>query len=414
MHHLSVGAHLHAHGEHGCGVHGVVRVKLAWGGRCAAGHAAVGRGRGHDAGGHLGGGTSHLLVRTGRGASPAVGRRHGRGKGLRLARRGHGAVGPVGHVVLLLPGHQQALLVLLLEQHQLHLVVLQGVVAVVGVCGTLTGHGTHLRVEEFGGVGILRHLGRSVGHQPLVHVRIHGGLHLLAHGVGIYLLHRFGLGVGHLRLSALREPCGQSVKTNLLSGHALRLTASHWAHGTIEIVVQSLALGGWGVVTSARRGGPLFHGRALSLHGCLLHLRHLLHAELLLHLHLLLVIAVGPPCQRVQRPGQKLVRNSPLTDGLHAHSLGHLGRHLHAGRYHARAHGHVGLHLGIDAHQPLSLTSHAGLMLRVSGAGAGEGGGDSGEQQRRTCTLLRYLAVCVLLPRPCWALKHSQNWCHQS
>jgi len=37
----------------------------------------------------------------------------------------------MGHAILLLPSHEQPLFILLLEQHELHLIILQGVVAAI-------------------------------------------------------------------------------------------------------------------------------------------------------------------------------------------------------------------------------------------------------------------------------------------
>ena len=112
----------------------------------------------------------------------------------------------------------------------------------------------------------------------------------------------------------------------------------------------------------------MLHGRAFS------QLCHLLHAHLLLHLYHLLLCTVSS-CQHLYREQSAQVRCSRLAAWLEAKLLCHFGGHWYAGTNHAGAHGHICLHLGIDAHQPLSLAGHSGLMLRVSGIGGGQGQG---------------------------------------
>jgi hypothetical protein len=118
----------------------------------------------------------------------------------------------------------------------------------------------------------------------------------------------------------------------------------------------------------------LLHGRAFPQHVVLRQLCHLLHAHLLLHLDDLL-LCTGLACQHLYREQPAWVRCLRLAAWLKTKLLGHFGRHWYAGTDHAGAHGHIGLHLGIDAHQPLSLAGHSGLMLRVSGIGGGQGQG---------------------------------------
>jgi len=123
----------------------------------------------------------------------------------------------------------------------------------------------------------------------------------------------------------------------------------------------------------------LLHGGTFPLY-VLLQLCHLLHAHLLLHLyHLLLCTALS--CQHLGRERCAQGRDLRLATWLKAKLLSHVRGHWHAGADHTGAHCHISLHLGIDAHQPLSLAGHSGLMLRVSGSGGGQGQGSVRERK---------------------------------
>lgn len=218
----------------------------------------------------------------------------------------------MGHAVLLLACHEQSFLVLLLEQHELHLIVLQCVVAVVGCALRTSGcyssavlwhahsgvvvefsagavdalliHGTRL-CATWTHCGILRH--------ALVRVRtcsLHSGLHVLLDGYGI-VLHRLCLNVsglrGHLlelllrhgagietpREQQLAGVCRKSIEggwdvgrgTHLVAAlHRTRLSRSSLVH-LIHIALDPLPFWRRSVGASVGRSIAV-HLRALSLH----------------------------------------------------------------------------------------------------------------------------------------------------
>lgn len=119
--------------------------------------------------------------------------------------------------VLLLPCHEQTLLILLLEQHQLHLIILQGMIATIAATlsiGRRDGCGVLLHGDAAVGIGV--ELGIRPVHADLVHraalcaAGAHVGVDALVYvRLIVHILHRSlhllldGLRVVHCRLRLL-------------------------------------------------------------------------------------------------------------------------------------------------------------------------------------------------------------------
>jgi hypothetical protein len=98
------------------------------------------------------------------------------------------------HVVLLLPGHKKSLLVLLFQQHELHLVVLERVVALLWLAWSIGGHARSWAVAS---EDLMLAVEASLSHGRAMYARVHtlGGSSviiqchsvLLGQALGIYL-----------------------------------------------------------------------------------------------------------------------------------------------------------------------------------------------------------------------------------